>query len=300
MTVGVIGLGAMGMGAAKSCVAAGLETVGCDLSADARAAFEAAGGKAVEKPSDMGALDAVLVLVVNAEQTDAVLFGPDGLAAVLPEGAAILAGATTPPDYPPKLAARLAERGLLLIDAPVSGGAAKAALGEMTVMAAGPEAAFEKAAPLLDAFAEKVYRLGTEPGQGATVKMVNQLLAGVHIAAMAEAMALASRAGADLETVYEVICNAAGGSWMFENRGPSILAGDYSPKSAVNIFVKDLGIVLDSARSMTFPLPLAATAHQQFLAASAGGHGRENDSAVIKVFQKLTDIDLPGGEGEKS
>jgi 3-hydroxyisobutyrate dehydrogenase len=128
--------------------------------------------------------------------------------------------------------------------------------------------------------------------------MINQLLAGVHIAAMAEAFALASRAGADLETVYEVISNAAGGSWMFENRGPSIVEGDYAPKSAVDIFVKDLGIVLDAGRKMTFPLPLAATAHQQFLAASAGGHGRENDSAVIKVFQKLTGIDLPTKAGE--
>lgn len=298
MAVGVIGLGAMGMGAARSCLAAGLETVGCDLSADARASFEAAGGRAVARPADMGPLAAVLVLVVNAAQTDAALFGDGGLAPHLREGAVVVAGATTPPDYPPKLAARLAERGLLLLDAPVSGGAAKAAAGEMAVMAAGSEAAFAQAAPLLDAIAERVHRLGAEPGQGATVKMINQLLAGVHIAAMAEAFALAARSGADLETVYDVISNAAGGSWMFQNRGPSILAGDYAPKSAVDIFVKDLGIVLDSGRTLTFPLPLAAAAHQQFLAASAGGHGRENDSAVIKVFQKLTGIDLPETKGE--
>jgi 3-hydroxyisobutyrate dehydrogenase len=187
----------------------------------------------------------------------------------------------------------LAATGILLLDAPVSGGAAKAAAGEMTVMASGPPEAFEKAGPLLDAIAEKVYRLGDAPGQGAAIKMINQLLAGVHIAAMAEAFALAARAGADLDTVYEVISNAAGSSWMFQNRGPSILSGDYAPKSAVNIFVKDLGIVLDAARGLTFPLPLTAAAHQQFLAASAGGHGRENDSAVVKVFQKLTGIDLP-------
>lgn len=298
MRVGVIGLGAMGMGAAKSCVAAGLETVGCDLSADARAAFAAAGGVAVERPAAMGALDAALALVVTAGQVDAVLFGEDGLAPLLPAGAVVLLGATTPPDYPPTLAARLAERDVLLLDAPVSGGAAKAAAGEMTVMASGPAAAFDRAAAMLDAIAERVYRIGDRPGQGAAVKMINQLLAGVHIAAMAEAFALAARAGADLATVYEVISNAAGGSWMFENRGPSVLAGDYAPKSAVDIFVKDLGIVLDAGRSMTFPLPLAAAAHQQFLAASAGGLGRENDSAVIKVFQKLTGIPLPGDEGE--
>jgi len=300
MRVGVIGLGAMGMGAAKSCLAAGLDVVGCDVFSEARAAFEAAGGKAVSTPVEIGPADAVLLLVVNAQQMEDALFGENGAAAVLAPGAVVLASATSPPDLPPTLSERLGAMGLLFLDAPVSGGAAKAAAGEMTVMASGPKEAFEKARPLLDAISEKVYQLGDQAGQGSVVKMINQLLAGVHIAAMAEAFALASRSGADLNTVYEVICNSAGGSWMFQNRGPSILDGDYQPKSAVNIFVKDLGIVLDAGRNMTFPLPLAATAHQQFLAASAGGHGRENDSAVIKVFQKLTGIDLPEVEGEKS
>ena len=300
MRVGVIGLGAMGMGAAKSCLAAGLDVVGCDVFSEARAAFEAAGGKAVSTPVEIGPADALLLLVVNAQQMEDALFGENGAAAVLASGAVVLASATSPPDFPPKLSERLGAMGLLFLDAPVSGGAAKAAAGEMTVMASGPKEAFEKARPLLDAISEKVYQLGDQAGQGSVVKMINQLLAGVHIAAMAEAFALASRSGADLNTVYEVICNSAGGSWMFQNRGPSILDGDYQPKSAVNIFVKDLGIVLDAGRNMTFPLPLAATAHQQFLAASAGGHGRENDSAVIRVFQKLTGIDLPNGEGEKS
>jgi len=296
MRVGIVGLGAMGMGAAQSCVRAGLETVGCDLSADARATFEAAGGTAVSAVTEMGHLDAVLILVVNATQTEAVLFGENGLAEKLSKGAVVLAGATTAPEYPPTVAARLEALGLQFIDAPVSGGAAKAMAGSMTIMAAGSGAAFQKGAALLDAIAEKVYKIGDTPGQGATVKMINQLLAGVHIAAMAEAFALASRAGADLETVYEVISNSAGGSWMFQNRGQSIVDGDYTPKSAVDIFVKDLGIVLDAGRSMTFPLPLSAAAHQQFLAASAGGLGRENDSAVVKVFQKLTGIDLPTTE----
>ena len=124
--------------------------------------------------------------------------------------------------------------------------------------------------------------------------MINQLLAGVHIAAMAEAMALGIRAGCDPNVVYEVISNSAGGSWMFQNRAPHILAGDYTPLSAVSIFVKDLGIVLDSARKLTFPLPLTAAAHQMFLATSAHGHGAEDDAAVIKMFQALTGIALPG------
>src|SRR4029077_6968653 len=111
---------------------------------------------------------------------------------------------------------------------------------------------------VLEAISTKVWRLGAEPGVGSTVKMVNQLLAGVHIATAAEALALGIRAGADPKTLFEVISESAGSSWMWQNRVPHILAGDDSPSSAVNIFVKDLGIVLDQARALTFPLPIAS------------------------------------------
>jgi 3-hydroxyisobutyrate dehydrogenase len=130
--------------------------------------------------------------------------------------------------------------------------------------------------------------------------MVNQLLAGVHIVAAAEALALGIRAGADPRTLYDVICSSAGNSWMWQNRVPHILAGDDTPLSAVNIFVKDLGIVLDQARGLNFPLPLASAAHQVFLAAAAGGNGFKDDAFVIRVWETLTGIALPsrGGAGE--
>jgi 3-hydroxyisobutyrate dehydrogenase len=133
---------------------------------------------------------------------------------------------------------------------------------------------------------------------GSKVKMINQLLAGVHIAAATEAMALGIRAGIDPDQLYEVISNSAGNSWMFSNRVPHILSGDYTPLSAVNIFVKDLGIVVDSARKLTFPLPLTSSALQMFIATSASGLGGEDDSAVIKMFQQLTGIDLPAPKKE--
>jgi len=180
-----------------------------------------------------------------------------------------------------------------LIDAPVSGGAAHAAAGELSIMASGSKAAFKKADAVLKAIAVKVYELGEEAGTGSKVKMINQLLAGVHIAASAEAMALAIRVGADPKVVYEVISNSAGSSWMFQNRVPHILDGDYTPRSAVNIFVKDLGIVLDSARKLTFPLPLTAAAHQLFLGAAGAGLGYEDDSAVVKMYQAMSGIELP-------
>ena len=131
------------------------------------------------------------------------------------------------------------------------------------------------------------------PGIGSTVKMVNQLLAGVHIATAAEALALGIRAGADPRTLFEVISSSAGSSWMWQNRVPHILEGDDTPLSAVNIFVKDLGIVLDQARALTFPLPMAAAAHQLFLAAAAHGEGAKDDAFVIRVWQALAGIELP-------
>ncbi len=125
--------------------------------------------------------------------------------------------------------------------------------------------------------------------------MINQLLAGVHIAVSGEAMALAIRAGADPQTVYDVITTSAGNSWMFQNRVPHVLAGDDTPHSAVNIFVKDLGIVLDQARTLGFPLPLAAAAHQLFLGAAALGHGAKDDAFVIRVWEALAGIDAAAG-----
>jgi 3-hydroxyisobutyrate dehydrogenase len=294
-SVGVIGLGAMGMGVAQSLLRGGFEVHAFDIRREAVDKVAAAGGYAADSPAVLAKkVDAVVVLVINADQTETVLFGENGAAANLAPGSVVIASATVSPEFARALGKRLAGMGLLMIDGPVSGGAAKAASGEMTIMASGAPEAFAKCEGVLKAIAGKVYRLGDEPGPGSVTKMVNQLLAGVHIAAAGEAMALAIRAGANPDQVYEVICNSAGGSWMFQNRVPHILAGDYTPLSAVNIFVKDLGIVLDYAKKSIFPLPLSATAHQMFMQASAAGHGAEDDSAVIKTFPGIT---LPGKRG---
>ena len=292
--LGVVGLGSMGYGAAVSAMKRGVATFGLDSSAAARERFAAAGGQLAASLQELAArCDVVQVLVVNAMQTEAVLFGEQGLAATLRRGAVVIASATVDPTLPPQWEAKLAESGIHFIDGPVSGGAKKAADGQMTVMASGRPEAFAAAGAVLDAIAGKVYRLGDKAGIGSTVKMVNQHLAGVHIAAACEAMALGMRAGADAASLYEVICNSAGMSWMFQNRVPHILEGDYTPLSSVNIFVKDLGIVLDAARKLAFPLPLAAAAHQLYLATAAAGHGNEDDAAVVKFYAALAGLELP-------
>ena len=297
--VGIIGLGSMGMGVARTLLAKGFDTHAFDVRKEALDAFEKAGGTAHTTPAALGAkAGVVIILVVNAEQTDAVLFGKDGAADTLAKGSTVIASATVAPEFAMDLGKRLAEKNLLMVDAPVSGGAARAAKGELSVMGSGTEAAFAKADAVLSAIAIKVYRLGDSVGMGSKVKMINQLLAGVHIASACEAMALAIRAGADPKTVYEVISNSAGSSWMFQNRVPHILEGDYTPLSAVSIFVKDLGIVLDSAKKMAFPLPLTAAAHQLYLAAAGAGLGGQDDSAVIKVYQMMSGIQLPPETGK--
>ncbi len=292
--LGVIGLGTMGYGAAISARRRSFPTVGLDISPANIKRFTDTGGKVA---SDINALaaecDAFLVLVVNAAQTEAVLFGENGLASKARPGSVIIAAATVDPSLPPLWEKQLNELGLHFIDGPVSGGAVKAEAGEMTVMASGKPDAFAIAEDVLQAYAGNVYRLGEHAGPGSTVKMVNQHLAGVHIAAACEAMALGIKAGADPHQLYEVICNSAGMSWMFQNRVPHILSGDYSPLSAVNIFVKDLGIVLDAAQKLTMALPLASSAHQLYLGASGAGFGQEDDSAVIKLYGLMTGITLP-------
>jgi len=294
MRVGVIGLGSMGMGAALNLVRAGHDVIGCELREAGRVELQQAGGIAVDSAAKLpDGLEALVVFVVNAAQANDVLFGDAGCLAHLAPGAVVLCCTTVAPEAARTLDVKLQKAGLLMLDAPVSGGAVGARAGTMTVMASGSEAAFAKAQPVLDAMASKVWRLGDAAGVGSTVKMVNQLLAGVHIATAAEAMALGIRAGADPQTLFDVISTSAGSSWMFQNRVPHILAGDDTPLSSVNIFVKDLGIVLDQARALTFPLPMASAAHQLFLAAAAAGHGGRDDAFVIRFWEQLAGIALP-------
>ncbi len=294
MKVGVIGLGSMGMGTALNLCRAGHEVIGCETRDAAWAELQDAGGHCVATPAGIGPCAAVVVFVVNAAQAEAVLFGTDGCIGHLAPGAVVLCCTTVAPAAARVLGERVVAAGHLYLDAPVSGGAVGARAGKMSVMAAGSAAAFAAAEPVLQAVAAKVWRLGEVPGVASTVKMVNQLLAGVHIAVAAEAMALGIRAGADPQTLFEVISGSAGSSWMWQNRMPHILAGDDTPLSSVDIFVKDLGIVLDQARALTFPLPMASAAHQLFLAASAAGHGGRDDAFVIRFWEQLTGIVLPG------
>nr|WP_306264984.1 L-threonate dehydrogenase [Pararhizobium sp. IMCC3301] len=292
--VAIFGLGSMGYGIASSVLRNGHPTWGVDINPAAMDRFRADGGRSDPIADVMGTLDAVVVVVLNSAQTESVLFGDAGIVQHLKPGAVVLACATVAPDFARAMSGRCAETGVHYLDAPISGGAAKAAQGRLSIMASGTPEAFAAARPTLDATAETVFELGDAAGAGSAMKAVNQLLAGVHIAAMAEALTFGMTQGVAPGKFVEVISKCAGTSWMLENRAPHVVAGDYTPLSSVNIWPKDLGIVLDIARASHFSAPITAAALQQFIAAAGMGHGGEDDAAVAKVYARNAGLTLPG------
>ncbi len=297
MKIGVIGLGSMGYGIATSLLRAGHQVYGADVNVAAVKRLRAEGGAQADTASAAADLDALVVVVLNATQTEDVLFGGDGLVARLSSGSVVILCVTVAPDYARSVGKRCTASGIDFLDAPISGGSVKAALGKLSVMASGSPEAFRKARPVLDAMAETVFELGDTAGAGSAMKAVNQMLAGIHIAAMAEAMTFGMTQGIDPEIFMKVIPRCAGTSWMLENRAPHVVSGDYTPHSAVDIWPKDLGIVLDAAQASTFSAPITAAALQQFLAASDMGLGREDDAAVAKVYARNAGLTLPEKNG---
>lgn len=296
-STGIFGLGSMGYGMAQSLLRAGHDVAAFDISKDPLDRIRDEGAQVGEQSALAPRLDCAVIVVLNAQQTSSVVLGtPDvpGLIDQMRPGATIVSCATIAPDEARALSKKVEAKGLHYLDAPISGGAVKAAAGKLSIMASGSAAAFEGARPALDAMAEVVFEMGSEPGQGSAMKAVNQMLVGIQIAAMAEAMTFGLSQGIDVGRVYDVITRCAGNSWAFENRGPHVVQADYRPASAVDIWPKDLGIVLEAARAARFSAPLTAAAMQQFLAASGSGLGREDDAAVAKVYARNAGLILPG------
>jgi len=289
----VIGLGSMGSGMAQSLHRAGVTTYGFDRDAKRQAEFAEISVNSADLSEIANLIDAAAVVVVNAAQTDAVLFGDDGIVPQMKAGSVVIACATVPPDFARETERRCAEHGVHYLDAPISGGAARAAKGDLSVMASGTQAAKDAANPALDAVATTVFDLGDSAGAGSAMKAVNQLLAGVHIATMAEALTFGLAQGVEPKTFLDVISQCAGTSWMLENRAPHIVNGDYTPHSAVTIWPKDLGIVTEIAADKGLQTPITQAALAQFNAAVEMGLGAEDDAAVAKVYAKAANLSLP-------
>lgn len=293
MNVVVVGLGSMGYGAASNCAKAGLNTWGFDLNPATVDRFNTEFGQGTRSWDDIETIDALVLFVVNAQQAQSVLFDSPAMAK-LSSGAAVINCVTIPPSKAVELAEKVSAAGFGYVDAPVSGGAAKAASGEMSIMASGAAETMASIKPVFDAISANVFDLGSEPGNGSRMKLINQLLAGVHIASTAEALNMAASYDMDLQQVFEIITKCAGNSWMWENRGPHIVNGDYTPLSTVDIFVKDMGIVTDEASLKGVETPLSKTALALYQEASQSGLGLEDDSAIVKILAEKSGIKVPG------
>ena len=296
LNIAVVGLGSMGYGIAQSILHAGHNTFGYDIDAEQQERFLQEGGSTGALHDIAGTLDALVIVVLNAEQTESVLFGNEGVVSNLKKGSAVMSCATVPPEFARDMESRCNDLDIHYLDAPISGGSVKAAAGQLSVMASGKPKAFDALQPVLDATSETVFNLGDSAGAGSAMKAVNQLLAGSHIALMAEAITFAMTQGIPPKQFLDVISKCAGSSWMLENRAPHIIDGDYTPRSSVDIWPKDLGIVLDIARSADFDAPIASVALQQFVAASNAGLGKEDDAAVAKIYADKANLTLPGEE----
>jgi len=294
LNIAVIGLGSMGFGIAQSLLRAGHQVHGYDVNAANTQRFLDEGGAPGNLSDAASTFNIVLVCVLNAAQTESVLLGGDTpLVSLLPGNSVVIACATVSPEFARDMQIRCLEHEVAYLDAPMSGGSVKAANGQLTYMASGSERAFELARPALDASAQQVFQLGEEAGMGSAMKAVNQMLAGVHIAAMAEALTFGMTQGIEPERFLEIISQCAGTSWMLENRAPHVIAGDYAAHSSVDIWPKDLGIVMDIAHNSSFSAPLTATALQQFVAAAGSGLGQEDDAAIAKVYARNAGLELP-------
>ncbi|WRX19562.1 Fructose-bisphosphate aldolase [Theobroma cacao] len=292
--VGFIGLGAMGFGMATHLVKSNFCVLGYDVYRPTLIRFESAGGLIGTSPADVSKdVDVLVVMVTNEAQAESVLYGDLGAVSALPSGASIILSSTVSPAFVSQLE-RHEGKDLKLVDAPVSGGVKRASMGELTIMAAGSDDALKSSGLVLSALSEKLYVIKGGCGAGSGVKMVNQLLAGVHIAASAEAMAFGARLGLNTRVLFDIITNSGATSWMFENRVPHMLDNDYTPYSALDIFVKDLGIVARECSTRKVPLHISTMAHQLFLAGSAAGWGRQDDAGVVKVYETLTGVKVEG------
>ena len=289
----VIGLGSMGYGIASSLIKHGHEVYGLDKDKNHTDRLQKAGGKNEELSKICKIVDVVVIVVLNSIQTEQILFGKKGIVEQLNKETLIIVCTTVSPQFAREMAEKCNQYNMHYLDAPMSGGSVKSENGQLSYMVSGSKLALQKAHLILEATAEKVFQLGEEPGKGSAMKSVNQMLAGIHISAMAEALTFGITQGIEPEKFLEVISKCAGTSWMLENRAPHIIDNDYTPKSSINIWPKDLGIVLDIAKNSNFSAPLTAIAMQQFVAAAGSGLANEDDAAVAKVYAKNAGINLP-------
>ncbi len=280
--VGVVGVGAMGMGVAKTLIARGFAVSVRDVVPAREDEAIAAGAQRLA-----GDVDILISLVVDAVETRAVVEEHGARAP------AFMMCSTIAPRDAEKFAAALRACDVAMLDAPISGGPARAHAGTLSMMASGSDAAFERCKPAIDAMAAKCFRMGSKPGDGSRMKVVNNMMAASNIAAACEAMAMASKLGIDFGRAMAVVNASSGASWMFADRMPRALAGDYAPAAAARVLLKDVGLFVDLAHAFGFSAPMAEQAQAVFRDTCERGFAEEDDAAVLKRYAAEWNVDLP-------
>jgi L-threonate 2-dehydrogenase len=286
--VGMLGLGQMGGPMAANLVRRGFQVSAYDPREEALRAAAQRGAIRCANPAEVGrAADVSLVIPFDYDDVKQAVLGVDGLVEGLSGPGLVVMMSTIGPDNARELAGMLAERGHRMVDAPVSGGAAGAEAGTLTVIAGGAKDDLERCRPLFEAFSANIFQVGSDIGAGQAAKLVNQLLVVSHLVAAVEALVLGVRSGIDPHQIYEIISTSVGNSRVFETRVPVILDGSFKTGGAVKILVKDARLVLQQAASAGVPLPLAATAGQMFEMARGLGLGDEDDATLAKAYEML-------------
>lgn len=282
--IGVVGVGNMGSGMATRWLGQGWAVTVRDLRPEAEAPLAAAGARVAPSARVLAAeVPLIVIVVVNADEIADVLFDPEtGAAPALGPAHTVVLCSTIAPQAAAELGARVAATGAQVLDAPISGGPARARAGTLTIMAAGGDAAFDAARPALEAAAAKLVRVGREPGQGASMKLVNNLLAAVNLAAGAEAFALGLEAGLDPRTMFDVVSASSGQSWIVDDRYARVLADDAAPRAELRILTKDIGLAVEMAQGLRLATPLARETLQRFREAMRAGLAQADDSALFE------------------
>ncbi|MBN1856154.1 MAG: NAD(P)-dependent oxidoreductase [Dehalococcoidia bacterium] len=293
LKVGFIGLGYMGRPMCRNLLTAGFEVSVWNRSrpgieyAISHGAVEVANAAEVAVRSDI-----VVTMLKHGGDTAEVALGPHGIVEGARPGLVVLDTTTISPSEARSIAASLKEKGVLMLDAPVSGSTVKAESGTLSIMIGGPSEALERCAPVLDVIGENIVHIGEENGAGQGAKLCNQVLVLVNLLATCEALTLGAALGLDNHRVYEAVKSGAAGSWQFEHMGARILAGDLEPGGTVETVQKDLGILMNAARELHMPLPASSLVHQLYNAVEAEGLGKKGHQALVAAYETLSGVNV--------
>lgn len=288
--IGYIGLGIMGRGMAHNILRAGFPLTVWNRSAERLSGLVEAGATAAKSPSDAAAnCDIIFICVSDTPDVEQVILGENGVIHGAKKGALVIDTSTISPKATREIAAQLAERGISMLDAPVSGGSEGAEKGTLSIMVGGESAAFERAAAVFKSIGKTITHMGPS-GSGQATKLVNQILCVANMLAASEALLLAQASGLDLKNTLQAVGGGAGGSWMLVNRGPQVAARDFRPGFTIDLQQKDLRLVLEAADELGLPLSLTSTIHGYYNILQRQGMGGEGNHALVKALEQLSGI----------